>query len=129
MRAQSSGLRIVAAGLLAAVVVVGCSSDSGSFGPPPNVPFSPPDVANSIHSLRFAPDNVALVQVGLITDALGLTTPGFSAAPRRYERGEASRIEIMRSFAPGSLGDLVKHMLVEKEAEVEQLSSYISGTY
>jgi CBS domain-containing protein len=28
-----------------------------------------------------------------------------------------------------SLGDLVKHLLVEKEAEVEQLSSYISGTY
>jgi len=28
-----------------------------------------------------------------------------------------------------SLGDLVKHLLVEKEAEVEQLSSYISGSY
>jgi CBS domain-containing protein len=28
-----------------------------------------------------------------------------------------------------SLGDLVKYMLVEKEAEVEQLSSYISGSY
>jgi len=28
-----------------------------------------------------------------------------------------------------SLGDLVKHMLVEAEAEVEQLSSYISGSY
>ena len=28
-----------------------------------------------------------------------------------------------------SLGDLVKHLLVEKEAEVEQLSSYISGNY
>jgi len=28
-----------------------------------------------------------------------------------------------------SLGDLVKHMLLEKEAEVEQLSSYISGNY
>jgi CBS domain-containing protein len=28
-----------------------------------------------------------------------------------------------------SLGDLVKHMLVVKEAEVEQLSSYISGSY
>ena len=28
-----------------------------------------------------------------------------------------------------SLGDLVKHMLVEKEAEVQQLSSYISGSY
>ena len=28
-----------------------------------------------------------------------------------------------------SLGDLVKHMLSEKEAEVEQLSSYISGSY
>jgi len=28
-----------------------------------------------------------------------------------------------------SLGDLVKHMLQEKEAEVQQLSSYISGNY
>lgn len=28
-----------------------------------------------------------------------------------------------------SLGDLVKHMLVVAEAEVEQLSSYISGSY
>ena len=28
-----------------------------------------------------------------------------------------------------SLGDLVKHMLQEKEDEVEQLSSYISGNY
>jgi len=28
-----------------------------------------------------------------------------------------------------SLGDLVKHMLQEKEAEVEQLSQYISGSY
>ncbi len=28
-----------------------------------------------------------------------------------------------------SLGDLVKHLLIEKEAEVEQLSSYISGNY
>ncbi len=28
-----------------------------------------------------------------------------------------------------SLGDLVKHMLVQAEAEVEQLSSYIAGCY
>ena len=28
-----------------------------------------------------------------------------------------------------SLGDLVKHMLVEKQAEVDQLSSYIAGSY
>jgi CBS domain-containing protein len=28
-----------------------------------------------------------------------------------------------------SLGDLVKHMLVDAETEVEQLSSYISGSY
>ncbi len=28
-----------------------------------------------------------------------------------------------------SLGDLVKHQLMEAEAEVEQLSSYISGSY
>ncbi|MEE4218370.1 MAG: CBS domain-containing protein [Xanthomonadales bacterium] len=28
-----------------------------------------------------------------------------------------------------SLGDLVKHMLIEAEAEVQQLSSYIAGSY
>ena len=28
-----------------------------------------------------------------------------------------------------SLGDLVKHLLLEKEAEVEQLSGYIAGNY
>jgi len=28
-----------------------------------------------------------------------------------------------------SIGDLVKHLLTEAEAEVEQLSSYISGSY
>jgi len=28
-----------------------------------------------------------------------------------------------------SLGDLVKHLLLVKEAEVEQLSQYIAGTY
>lgn len=28
-----------------------------------------------------------------------------------------------------SLGDLVKHLLMEKEAEVEQLSGYIAGSY
>jgi CBS domain-containing protein len=28
-----------------------------------------------------------------------------------------------------SLGDLVKHMLLEKQAEVDQLSSYIAGSY
>ncbi len=28
-----------------------------------------------------------------------------------------------------SLGDMVKHMLHDKEAEVEQLSSYIAGSY
>jgi CBS domain-containing protein len=28
-----------------------------------------------------------------------------------------------------SLGDLVKHLLMEAQAEVEQLSSYISGSY
>jgi hypothetical protein len=28
-----------------------------------------------------------------------------------------------------SLGDTVKHMLRDKEAEVEQLSQYIAGSY
>jgi CBS domain-containing protein len=35
--------------------------------------------------------------------------------------------EIMQGIV--SLGDLVKHMLQEKEAEVEQLSHYIAGSY
>jgi hypothetical protein len=28
-----------------------------------------------------------------------------------------------------SLGDLVKHLLQEKQAEVEQMAHYIAGTY
>jgi len=71
------------------------------------VPFSPQDVAASIFSLRFAADNIAVASVGTITDALGLTTPGFSAAPRRYERGVAPRGAIVPSFKPGSLRKLV----------------------
>lgn len=97
-------------GFLTLLLIAGlaaCSSDNGFTGPPPDVAFSPPDVANSIHSLRFAADNIALVQVGLITDALGLTTPGFSAVPRRYERGQISRDKISRSFQPGTFRDLV----------------------
>ena len=93
--------------LALAVALAGCARDRGVVGPV-DVPFSPPDVANSIHSLRFAADNIALVQVGLITDALGLTTPGFSAAPRRYEREEVSRGSIAPSFRPGTFQDLVR---------------------
>ena len=38
-------------------------------------------------------------------------------------------VEDERMVGIVSLGDLVKHMLHEKVAEVEQLSSYISGSY
>ncbi|MDH3732852.1 MAG: hypothetical protein OEU54_04925 [Gemmatimonadota bacterium] len=107
MRSHGSNVRNAMIGGVLLASVAACSSDSGFTGPPPNVPFSPPDVANSIHSLRFAANNIALVQVGLITDALGLTTPGFSAVPRRYERGEVARHEIARSFQPGTFRDLV----------------------
>lgn len=93
--------------LVLAVAVAGCSRDEGISGPPPNVSFSPTDVANSIFSLRYAADNIALVQVGTITDALGLTTPGFSAVPRRYERGKVERGKIAHSFRPDGLKDLV----------------------
>lgn len=106
---RSSNKRLMA--LILALGLTGCARDSGIIAPI-DVPFSPPDVANSIHSLRFAADNIALVQVGLITDALGLTTPGFSAAPRRYEREKVSRGEIAPSFRPGTFQDLVKKRTV-----------------
>ena len=38
-------------------------------------------------------------------------------------------VEVSAMVGIVSLGDLVKYMLQEKEAEVEQLSSYISGNY
>jgi hypothetical protein len=98
-------MRILALSL--AVGLAACSRDSGISGPGPSVVFSPVDVANSIFSLRYAADNIAVVQVGTITDALGLTTPGFSAVPRRYERGEVERGKIAHSFAPDGLKDLV----------------------
>ena len=95
-------IAVMLAGSLAA-----CADDRGFIGPPASVPFSPGDVAVSIFSLRFAADNIAVVQVGTITDALGLTTPGFSATPRRYERGIAPRGSIAPSFRPDGLKRIV----------------------
>jgi hypothetical protein len=103
---RSRGRRILLVAAIAASVGA-CSSNDRVVGPPPNLGFSPIDVANSIFSLRYAADNIAVVQVGTITDALGLTTPGFSAVPRRYERGEVERGKIAHSFRPGTLRDLV----------------------
>ncbi|MDX1393706.1 MAG: hypothetical protein R3195_04925 [Gemmatimonadota bacterium] len=106
-RKRWPAVRASAAALAAAGIFLGCARDETVTGPPPNASFDPIDVANSIFSLRYAPDNIAIVHVGTITDELGLTTPGFSAAPRRYERGEVERGKIARSFAPGTLRDLV----------------------
>lgn len=103
---RSARRRIVLAAAIATTLSA-CSSRDRFVGPPPNLGFSPADVANSIFSLRYAADNIAVVQVGTITDALGLTTPGFSAVPRRYERGKVERGKIARSFRPGTFRDLV----------------------
>ena len=55
---RSSNKGLIA--LILALGLTGCARDSGIIAPG-DVPFSPPDVANSIHSLRFAADNIALV--------------------------------------------------------------------
>jgi hypothetical protein len=61
----------------------GCDDDPDIIAPPGDLAFNPQSVAASVFSLRFAPDNVALVQVELIAEALGFTTPSASAAPVR----------------------------------------------
>ena len=99
-----------------AVGLAGCADDGFVGPPPPDVAFSAEAVANSIYSLRFAADNVAVVQVGTITDALGLTTPGFSAVPRRYERGEVTRDAIPSSFVPSVIRRLFADRAVRASA-------------
>jgi hypothetical protein len=74
------------------VAFAGCADDRGVIGPPGDGPFSPQTIAGSIFSLRFAPDNIAAVQVETIAGALGLTTAGGSIAPRASGRGERGKV-------------------------------------
>lgn len=116
-----------------ALAIAGCAKNDPFGPPPPNLAFSAENVANSIYSLRFASSNVAVVQVGLVTDALGLTTPGFSAIPRRYVRGEVSRAEIAPSFVPGVVARLVADRAVRASVGASAVPlfpiNFLGGTF
>lgn len=88
LRAGRPGTVWLALALIGIVAATGCADDPDIIGPPGDLPLNPQSVAASVFSLRFAPDNVALVQVELIAEALGFTTPSASAAA---VRGSAAR--------------------------------------
>ncbi len=70
---------------------VGCADERGLIVPR-DAEFRPPSVAASIFSLRYAGDNVAVVQVHLIADALGLTAPAANVARARGARDGEPRL-------------------------------------
>lgn len=82
-RAGRPGTPWLALAFIGLAAATGCDDDPDIIGPPGGVAFNPQAVAGSVFSLRFAPDNVALVQVELIAEALGFTTPSASTAPAR----------------------------------------------
>lgn len=85
-----------------AAAIAGCAEDRGILHPPAGGPFSPQTTAASIHSLRFAPDNVAVVQVRTISAALGLTS-SFQQAAARPERRVTPRGSLAPAFAPAAI--------------------------
>jgi len=115
------------------LLATGCANEPNRLGPPVDVAFDAENVANSIFSLRFAPDNAVVVQVHTIALALGLTVqanavpaPGAVATPApsgvasrltipvrrdrveaRPRRGAQDRVEIMRYVRASPLEGLV----------------------
>ncbi|MGH7540677.1 MAG: hypothetical protein ACRELC_06745, partial [Gemmatimonadota bacterium] len=57
------------------MLVSGCSDYGSDVIVPPDAPFVPEAIAASVHSLRFASSNVAVAQVALIAEVLGLAEP------------------------------------------------------
>jgi hypothetical protein len=86
LRAGRPGTPWLALAIIGLFAATGCDDEPDIIGPPGGVAFNPQSVAGSVFSLRFAPDNVALVQVELIAEALGFTTPSASTAPARGSR-------------------------------------------
>lgn len=87
---------------LLALGAAGCADDGVIAPPIGSGAFSPQATASSIYSLRFAPDNVAVAHVRLISYALGFTSTA-SRAPRIAERGVTPRISLTPSFVPDGL--------------------------
>jgi len=123
----------IAAMAALATGLAGCAKHDVIGPPPPDLGFSPENVAGSIYSLRFAADNVAVAQVGLVTDALGLTTPGFDVIPRAYVRGDMSRAELAPSFAPGVISRLVRDRAVRASVGASSVPlfpiNFLGGTF
>ncbi len=108
-----------------AALIAGCTSEPNRLGPPIDVAFDAENVANSIFSLRFAPDNAVVVQVHTIALALGLSvqanavpTPGETVnrlsipvrrdrVQARPTRGGQDRVELMRYVRRSPLEGLV----------------------
>ncbi len=83
------GTRLLPAFL--ALLAVGCADEHGLIVPR-DAEFAPQSVASSIFSLRYAGDNVTVVQVHLIADALGLTAPAANVARARGARDGEPRL-------------------------------------
>lgn len=99
---------------LAAIIAAGCTDDRGVFDPPRDIPFNPDAAANSIFSLRFAPDNAVVVQVNTISAALGLTSFSANQVVRDRERGKVNRLSLLRSFKPKTLQRAVANVAAAK---------------
>jgi len=87
-----------------AISTAGCVDDGGVFDPRPrDLPFDAELVANSIFSLRFAPDNAVVAQIRTISAVLGLSGASANEVARTRERGQLDRLSLLRTFKPRSL--------------------------
>ena len=97
LRAGRLHTSLVALATIGLLATSGCDDDPQMVGPG-DVVFSPQATAASVFSLRFAPDNVALLQVELVAEALGFITPSASAVPARASAARGTGL--VASFAP-----------------------------
>ena len=92
-------------------VAAGCGGDDIE-GPGGGSGFQPQNVAASLQSLQFAPSNIALLQVALAAEALGLIDPLASVSTASVGRAERDRTEgnglqtTAEASADGRSGDL-----------------------
>jgi len=105
---------VLATATAAAVAVAGCSDQPSFIGPPGNAAFDPVTTAESIFSLRFASDNAVVAQVRTISEALGLSTPVANTVARSRERGKLNRLELLRTFRPGTLQRAVANVAASR---------------
>ena len=118
-RARRPRTSLIALATIGLIAASGCDDDPHIVGPV-DVVFSPQAVAASVFSLRFAPDNVALLQVGLIAEALGFLTPSASAVPARASAARGTGL--VATFAP-RLEEKAVRAAVARRASQNQVGS------